>query len=81
MVNVQELEKLIEDFMLGDDATMRDLKPYLISEYNFKEEPGKNYRFEIRLKPIPEDVKLSEYLKSYMPTEVLVHRQVEFWEV
>ena len=80
MVNVQELEKLIEDFMLGDDATISDVKPYLISEYNFKEEPGKKYQFEIRLKPIPEDAKLAEYLKSYMPTEVLVHRKIEFWE-
>ncbi len=80
MVNVQDMEKLIEDFMLGDDATLSDLKPYLISEYELKEEPGKKYRFEIRLKPIPQDAKLSEYLKSYMPTEVLVHRHIEFWE-
>ena len=80
MVNVQDIEKLIEEFMLGEDATLSDLKPYLTSEYDMKEEPGKKYYFEIRLKPIPDDVKLVEYLKSYMPTEVLVHRQVEFWE-
>ena len=81
MVNVQDMEKIIEEYMLGSDATIIDLKPYLLSEYGLQEEPGKNYRFEIRLKSIPEDAKLSEYLKSYMPTEVLVHRKVEFWEM
>ncbi len=75
MVSVQDIEKLIEDFMLEKDITFKELKPYLLSEFEWNIESGKNYEFMIRNMALPDDEKVLEFLKKFMPIEALLYRQ------
>jgi len=75
MVSVKDIEKLIEDFMLDKDITFKELKSYLLYEFEWKTEPGKKYEFIIRNIPLPDDEKVLEYLKRFLPVEVLLYKE------
>jgi hypothetical protein len=75
MVSVSDIEKLIEEFMLDKDITFKAIKPYLLSEFEWKTEPGKQYEFLIRNMPLPDDEKVVDYLKKFLPVEVLLYRE------
>ena len=75
MVSVADIEKLVDEFMLDKDITFKELKPYLLSEFEWKTEPGKKYEFTIRMIPLPDDEKVLNYLKKFMPMEVLLYKE------
>jgi len=75
MVQVKDIEKLIDDFMLDKDITFKELKPYLLSEFEWKVVSGKKYEFMIRNMPLPDDEKVLEHLKKFLPMEVLLYKE------
>jgi hypothetical protein len=75
MVSVADIEKLIDEFMLDKSITFKELKPYLLSEFEWKTESGKKYEFLIRNMPLPDDETVLEYLKKFLPVEVLLYRE------
>ena len=54
MVNMTDIEKLIEDFMIERDVKFSELKPYLLSEFEWNVDPSKPSKFLIRGRPVSE---------------------------
>ena len=54
MVSIKDIEKLLEDFMLEPDVKFGELKPYLLSEFEWNVDPL-NSQFMVRGLPIPND--------------------------
>ena len=76
MVNIKDLMKLMDDFMVEEDEKFRDIKRYLLSEFNWKVDPSKNSKFVIRGIPIEEDRKISDILSSFLPDEVIDLKEI-----
>ena len=72
MVNMEDLKKLLDDYMLEPDITFGELKPYILNEFDWKVDRMKKLEFIIRGKVIPDDMKVSDVLKTYLPMETLV---------
>ena len=76
MVQVKDIEKLMDDYMIEPDDKFLDIKRYLLSEFEWKVDPLKKSQFLIRGIPIEDNVKLSDLLKSYLPNEVINLKEI-----
>ncbi|MFX1259728.1 MAG: hypothetical protein ACFFAN_17890 [Promethearchaeota archaeon] len=76
MVNIKDIANLLEDYMLDTDIEFRELKPYLYSEFKWDVDPLKPSHFMIRGIPISDDIKVNELLKSHMPEEVIILKEI-----
>ena len=76
MVKVKDLEKLMDDFMIEPDEKFIELKRYLLSEFKWDVDPLKKSHFMIRGIPIEDDKNLGDVLKSYLPDEVVVLKEI-----
>ncbi|MFX1311328.1 MAG: hypothetical protein ACFFHD_01780 [Promethearchaeota archaeon] len=76
MVKVKDIEKLMEEFMFEPDDTFMEIKRYLLSEFDWDVDPLKKSQFMIRGIPIEDDQKLSEILKSFLPEELLILKEI-----
>ncbi len=76
MVKVKDIEKLMDDYMIELDDKFIDLKRYLLSEFDWNVDPTKKSQFMIRGIPIEDDMKLGDILKSYLPDEVIILKQI-----
>ena len=75
MVNMKDIEKLIEDFMLEPDVKFGELKTYLLSEFEWNADPLKS-QFFVRGLPISGDMSVSEILKKHLPNEIIVLKEI-----
>ena len=50
MVNMKDIEKLAEDYMLEHDSKFSELKPYLLSEFEWNVDPLKQSYFPRSIK-------------------------------
>lgn len=75
MVNMKDIEKLIEDFMLEPDVKFGELKTYLLNEFEWNADPMKS-QFYIRGLPISDDTIVSELLQKHLPNEIIVLKEV-----
>ena len=73
---MKDIAKLVEDFMLEDDEKFKDLKPYLLSEFNWNIDPLKSSQFMIRGMPVSDDISIEELLKKYLPEEVIILKEI-----
>ena len=76
MVNMEDLKKLLDDYMLEPDISFGELKPYILNEYEWKVDRMKKLEFIIRGKVIPNDMKISDVLSTYLPMETLIVKEV-----
>jgi hypothetical protein len=76
MVQVKDIEKLMDDYMMEPDDKFIDIKRYLLSEFEWKVDPLKKSQFIIRGIPIEDNMKLSDLLKSYLPNEVINLKEI-----
>ena len=76
MVSIKDIEKLLEDFMLEPDVKFGELKPYLLSEFEWNVDPLKS-QFMVRGLPISDDKIVGDLLKSHMPNETIVLKLIE----
>ncbi|MFX1419182.1 MAG: hypothetical protein ACFE9N_09710 [Promethearchaeota archaeon] len=76
MVQVKDIEKLMDDFMIELDDKFIDIKRYLLTEFEWKIDPLKKSQFVIRGIPIEDDRKLSDILKSFLPDEVITLKEI-----
>ncbi|MFX0188319.1 MAG: hypothetical protein ACFE8A_11360 [Candidatus Hodarchaeota archaeon] len=76
MVNIADIEKLLEDFMLSQDITFGELRPYLMSEFDWKVDTLKKSQFMIRGLPISDEISVSDLLKKHLPNEMIVLKEV-----
>ncbi|TFG14388.1 MAG: hypothetical protein EU535_03435 [Promethearchaeota archaeon] len=75
MVNMEDLKKLLDDYMLEPDISFGELKPYILNEYEWKVDRMKKLEFIIRGKVIPNDMKVSDVLSTYLPMETLIVKE------
>ena len=75
MVNMKDIEKLIEDFMLEPDVKFGELKTYLVSEFEWNADPLKS-QFFVRGLPISDDTSVSEMLKKHLANEIIILKEV-----
>ncbi len=76
MVQVKDIERLMDDYMIEPDDRFIDIKRYLLSEFEWKVDPLKKSQFIIRGIPIEDNIKLSDLLKSYLPEEVITLKEI-----
>jgi len=76
MVKVKDIEKLMDDLMIEPDDKFIDLKRYLLSEFEWNVDPLKKSQFLIRGIPIEDSMKLGDLLKTYLPEEMVVLKEV-----
>ncbi|TFG08613.1 MAG: hypothetical protein EU539_01745 [Promethearchaeota archaeon] len=76
MVSIQDIEKLIDEYMLDKDIEFGKLKPYILNEFEWDVDRMKKLEFLIRGKVVPDDLKFSELLNMYLPMETLVVQEV-----
>jgi hypothetical protein len=76
MVNMEDLKKLLDDYMLEPDVSFGELKPYILNEFEWKVDRMKKLEFIIRGKVIPDDMKVSDVLTTYLPMETLIVKEV-----
>ncbi|KKK45932.1 MAG: hypothetical protein Lokiarch_05550 [Candidatus Lokiarchaeum sp. GC14_75] len=76
MVKVKDIEKLMEDFLVEPEEMFREIKRYLLSEFKWDVDPLKKSQFMIRGIPIENDKILGDILKTYLPEEVLVLKEI-----
>jgi hypothetical protein len=76
MVKVKDIEKLMDDFLIEPEEKFKDLKRYLLSEFEWGADPLKKSQFMIRGIPIEDDKKLEDILKAYLPEEVIVLKEI-----
>jgi len=69
---MEDIKKLLDEYMLEPDMTFGELKPYILNEFEWKVDRMKKLEFVIRGKVIPNDMKVSDVLKTYLPMETLV---------
>jgi len=69
---MEDIKKLLDEYMLEPDMTFSELKPYILNEYEWKVDRMKKLEFVIRGKVIPDDMKVSDVLKTYLPMETLI---------
>ena len=76
MVTVKDIEKVLEDYLLTPDITFSELRPYLLSEFKWNVDPLKKSQFMIRGIGIKDDIIVDELLKTYLPMETIVLKEV-----
>jgi hypothetical protein len=76
MVQVKDIEKLMDDFMIEPDDKFIDIKRYLLTEFDWKVNPLKKSQFIIRGIPIEDDRKLGDILKSFLPDEIITLKEI-----
>ncbi|KKM81168.1 hypothetical protein LCGC14_1332480 [marine sediment metagenome] len=76
MVKVKDIEKLMKDFLVEPEEMFREIKRYLLSEFKWDVDPLKKSQFMIRGIPIENDKILGDILKTYLPEEVLVLKEI-----
>ncbi len=76
MVQVRDIEKLMDDFMIDPEDKFIDIKRYLLSEFDWNVDPLKKSQFIIRGIPIEDDRKISDILKSFLPDEVISLKEI-----
>ena len=72
MVNVKDLEKLMDDFMVEPSEKFIEIKRYLLSEFEWDVDPLKKSTFSIRGIPIEDDRTLEDILRSFLPEEIII---------
>lgn len=73
---MEDLKKLLDDYMLEPDVSFGELKPYILNEFEWKVDRMKKLEFIIRGKVIPDDMKVSDVLTTYLPMETLIVKEV-----
>ena len=76
MVQVKDIEKLMDDFMIEPEDKFIDIKRYLLSEFKWGVDPLKKSQFLIRGIPIEDNMKLGDLLKAYLPEEMVVLKEL-----
>ncbi|MFX0075585.1 MAG: hypothetical protein ACFE96_09095 [Candidatus Hermodarchaeota archaeon] len=76
MVQVKDIERLMDDFLIEPEDRFIDIKRYLLSEFDWKIDTQKKTQFVIRGLPIDDNIKLSDLLNSYLPDEVITLKEV-----
>ncbi|MFX0004719.1 MAG: hypothetical protein ACFFAA_12885 [Promethearchaeota archaeon] len=76
MVQVKDIERLMDDFMIEPDDKFIDIKRYLLTEFKWKVDPLKKSQFVIRGIPIEDNRILSDILKSFLPEEVITLNEI-----
>ena len=76
MVKVREIEQLMGAFMIEPEEKFSEIKRYLLSEFKWDVDPLKRSQFMIRGIPIENDEILGDILKTYLPEEVLVLKEI-----
>ena len=69
---MEDIKKLLDDYMLEPDISFGELKPYILNEFEWKVDRMKKLEFLIRGKIISDDMKVSDILKTSLPMETLV---------
>lgn len=75
MVNMEDIKKLLDEYMLEPDIPFGELKPYILNEFEWNVDRMKKLEFIIRGKVIPDDMKVSDVLKIYLPMETLIVKE------
>ena len=75
MVDINDIINLIDDFMLEPDISFRELKAYLLNEFEWDTEPNKG-TFMIRGLPIPDEKIVKDLIDSHMPNETIVFKEI-----
>ena len=75
MVNMEDIKKLLDEYMLEPDVSFGELKPYILNEFEWNVDRMKKLEFIIRGKVIPDDMKVSDILKIYLPMETLIVKE------
>ena len=76
MVTVKDIEKVLEDYLLTPDIKFSELRPYLLSEFKWDVDPLKKSQFMIRGIGIKDDMIVDELLKTYLPMETIVLKEM-----
>ncbi len=76
MVQVKDIEKLMDEFMIEPDDKFIDVKRYLLTEFEWDADPLRKSQFIIRGIPIEDNIKLSDLLKAYLPEEVITLKEI-----
>ncbi len=76
MVQVKDIERLMDEFMINPDEKFIDIKRYLLTEFKWGIDPLKKSQFIIRGIPIEDNMKLSDLLKFYLPNEVITLKEI-----
>jgi len=76
MVNVRDIEKLMDDFMIESNEKFIEIRRYLLSEFDWDVDPMKKTQFMIRGIPIKDDMILGDILKNYLPEEVITLKEI-----
>ena len=76
MVTVKDIEKVLEDYLMSPDITFGELRPYLLSEFEWNVDPLKKSQFMIRGIGIKDDMIVREILKAYLPMETIVLKEI-----
>lgn len=72
---MEDLKKLLDDYMLESDIPFGELKPYILNEFEWKVDRMKKLEFIIRGKVIPDNMKVSDVLTTYLPMETLIVKE------
>ena len=76
MVTVKDIEQVLEDYLMNPDIPFSELRPYLLSEFKWDVDPLKNSQFMIRGIAIKDDMIVDELLKTYLPMETIVLKEL-----
>ena len=76
MVTVKDIEQVLEDYLMTPDIPFSELRPYLLSEFKWDVDPLKKSQFMIRGISIKDDMIVDELLKTYLPIETIVLKEI-----
>jgi len=76
MVQVKDIERLMDDYMIDPDEKFIDIRRYLLTEFKWGVDPLKKSQFIIRGIPIEDNMKLSDLLKVYLPSEMITLKEI-----
>ena len=76
MVTVKDIVQVLEDYLMTPDIPFSELRPYLLSEFKWDVDPLKKSQFMIRGIAIKDDMIVEELLKTYLPMETIVLKEI-----
>ncbi|MHA1526044.1 MAG: hypothetical protein ACTSQD_03350 [Promethearchaeota archaeon] len=76
MVTVKDIEQVLEDYLMTPDIPFGELRPYILSEFKWNVDPLKKSQFMIRGIAIKDDMIVDELLKTYLPMETIVLKEI-----
>jgi hypothetical protein len=76
MVQVKDIERIMDDYMVDPDDKFIEIKRYLLSEFEWNVDPLKKSQFIIRGIPIEDDREVGDILKSFLPDEVISLKEI-----